>query len=93
MEADRNHIARWARAEERRFDGDVLADSLRALGDMVKVLGEAAPARKAKIYADLGLELTFDPENNEVLIAAKSNQDHIGYRSVSEGDLSRCPIT
>ncbi|MFI6537384.1 recombinase family protein [Nonomuraea sp. NPDC050547] len=68
-------IDRLPVADQRRFDRDALATVLHELGDMVKVLRNADPARKAKIYANLGLELTFDPGNNEVLVAAVSNQD------------------
>lgn len=78
--------------ESRPFDPDALSASLRAMGDMVEALGKADPARKAKIYADIGLEMIFDPGNNEVLVAGRSNQDDIGYRSVSEGGLEPpCP--
>ncbi len=79
-------------AQTRTFDRDALAAALRELGDKVKVLRNADPARKAKIYADIGIELLFDPSKQEVLVSAKRNQDSIGYESVSEGGLEPpCP--
>ncbi|MFI0425093.1 recombinase family protein [Spongiactinospora sp. 9N601] len=54
-------------------------------GDMVALLGKADPARKAKIYAELGITLTYDPSRREVVVSAERNHDSIGYRSVSEG--------
>jgi hypothetical protein len=43
------------------LDREQLAEMTRALGDMVRELGDADPARKAKIYAGLGLRLIFYP--------------------------------
>ena len=58
----------------------------RALGDMVRVLADADPARKAKIYAGLGLRLTYHPDKRRVLVGQASTQV-IGERFVSEGGL------
>ncbi|MEV4893541.1 recombinase family protein, partial [Nonomuraea sp. NPDC055795] len=66
---------------------DQLAETLRELGSVVDVLGRAERTRKAKIYAHLGLELTYYPSQHKVLVASASNQDHMGYGSVSEGGL------
>ena len=44
------------------------------------------PARKAKIYADLGLRLTYHPDKRKVLVGQTSTQG-IGERFVSEGGL------
>ncbi|MFI6795128.1 hypothetical protein [Streptosporangium canum] len=38
---------------------------MHALGGMVRILGEAEPARKTKIYAGSGLTLTYYPENQK----------------------------
>lgn len=45
----------------------------------------ADPTRKAKIYTHLGLELVYQSSQHKVLVAVSSNQDHMGYGSVSEG--------
>ncbi|MFI6325062.1 hypothetical protein ACIBG8_46630 [Nonomuraea sp. NPDC050556] len=47
------------------FDRAALATALHGLGDTVKILRKADSARKAKIYADMGLELTFDPQTTK----------------------------
>ena len=48
----------------------------RALGDMVRVLADADPARKAKIYAGLGLRLTYHPDKR----SPGGTGVHPGYR-------------
>lgn len=54
-----------------------------ALGDMVRVLANADPAQKAKIYAALGLRLTYHPDEKKVLVGQTTTQC-IGGRFVSE---------
>ena len=66
------------------LDRDELAEMTRAIGDMVRVLTHADPARKAKIYAGLGLRLTYHPDKRKVLVGQTSTQG-IGERFVSEG--------
>jgi site-specific DNA recombinase len=57
-------------------------------GDMVDLLADADPARKAAIYASLGLRLTFYPQEAKVQVSQQS----IGQRFVSEGGLEPpCP--
>ncbi|GLX95053.1 putative recombinase [Herbidospora sp. NBRC 101105] len=78
--------------QRRTFDRDELAAALRDLGGLVDVLGRAEPTRKAKIYKELGLRLTYHPGQKKILVAAVSNQDSIGCRYVSEGGLEPpCP--
>ncbi len=48
---------------------------IRDLGDMVSVLADADPARKAKIYATLGLRLTYHPAESRVLVSQSSGQE------------------
>ena len=71
-------------ARPRVLDREELAEMTRAIGDMVRVLTDADPARKAKIYAGLGLRLTYHPEKKKVLVGQTSAQG-IGERFVSEG--------
>jgi hypothetical protein len=60
---------------------------------MVPVLSGANPARKAKIYASLGLLSIFYPRDNKVLVRSSSDQDQLGETNVSEGGLEPpCPI-
>ncbi|WP_214318575.1 hypothetical protein [Nonomuraea sediminis] len=79
-QARRGELQRLPIAEKRSFDRDAFAAALRDLGDLVKVLGKADSARKAKICADIGIEPLFDPSKQEVLVSAKRNQDFIGVR-------------
>lgn len=80
-----SNLQRLPAARTTRIDRDTLAASLRNLGDLVGVLRDAKPSRKAKIYAELGLELTYYPSQRKVLVAATSDQDSIGSGYVSEG--------
>ncbi|MCP2347588.1 hypothetical protein HD595_003710 [Nonomuraea roseoviolacea subsp. carminata] len=83
-----HRLTRLPGARPRLLDRDSLAASLRGLGSLVEVLGRADPTRKAKIYANLCLELVHHPSQHKVLVAVSSDQDHMGYGSVSEGRLS-----
>ena len=79
-------------ARPRMLDRQELAEMTRAIGDMVRVLTDADPARKARIYAGLGLRLTYHPDKKKVLVGQASAQD-IGERYVSEGGLEPpCPF-
>lgn len=51
-----------------------LAPALRELADKVKVLGKADPARKTKIYADIGIELLFGPSKSVFVPACEAAQ-------------------
>jgi site-specific DNA recombinase len=73
-------------ARPRVLDREELAEMTRAIGDMVRVLTDADPARKARIYAGLGLRLTYHPERKKVLVGQASAQG-IGEQFVSEGGL------
>ncbi len=42
-----------------------------AMGNIVAVLSEADPADKAKIYTQLGLQLTYEPGPHRVIAEAK----------------------
>ncbi|MEV4158861.1 hypothetical protein [Nonomuraea dietziae] len=48
-------------------------------------------SRKAKIYAELELELVYQPSQRKVPITARSDQRHIGEDFVSEDVLNRSP--
>jgi hypothetical protein len=48
-----------------------ITEVVTALGDIVTVLGEADPADKAQIYAQLGLQLTYEPGAHRVIAEAK----------------------
>jgi len=69
-------LRRLSRPAARTLDRDELAEMTRALGDMVRVLADADPARKAKIYAGLGLRLTYHPDKR----SPGGTGVHPGYR-------------
>ena len=48
-----------------------------ALGDLVKVLGQATPADKIKIYKELGLRLNYDVNARSVVIEAMTTGSDI----------------
>lgn len=77
---------------QRRLGRDELAEITHRLGDMVRVLSNADPIRKAKIYANIGLRLIYHPSKQKVLVTCAHDQDPIGDRFVSEGGLEPpCP--
>jgi hypothetical protein len=51
---------------------------------MARVLSNADPLPKAKIYADIGLQLIYHPANQKVLVTSVRDRDSIGDRFVSE---------
>jgi hypothetical protein len=70
---------------QKRLRRDELAEITHRLGDMVRVLSNADPIRKGKIYAEIGLRLTYHPSKQKVLVTSARDQDPIGHRFVSEG--------
>jgi DNA invertase Pin-like site-specific DNA recombinase len=73
----------------RHLSHDELAEMIANLGDVLRVLADADPARKAVLYGGLGLRLTFYPAERKVLVG----QGDIGHRFVSEGGLEPpCPL-
>lgn len=87
-----HRLRRLPIAQSRSLDRDGLVASLREPGSLVEVLERADPTRKARIYTHLDLELVYHPSQHKVLVAVSSNQDHMGYGSVSEGGLEPpCP--
>jgi site-specific DNA recombinase len=84
---------RRAPAQRAQLGKEDLAKVIRRLGDLIPVLTEANPVRKAKIYANLGLLLVLYPGDNKVLVKSSSDQDLIGEPRVSEGGLEPpCPF-
>jgi hypothetical protein len=45
----------------RRMTRDEITSLVKAIGDVVRVLADADPADKAQIYGQLGLTLTYHP--------------------------------
>jgi site-specific DNA recombinase len=60
-----------------------------ALGGLMRALQEASPADRAAVYAELGLQLTYDPAANSVRTQVNLSRVR---QSVSEGGLEPpCP--
>ena len=78
---------RRAPSQSRQLGRDDIAKVIHRLGDMVQVLGDAKPSRKAKLYASLGLFLVLYPAKNKVLVRHSAYQDLMGQRCVSEGGI------
>jgi site-specific DNA recombinase len=58
---------------------------VQCLGDMTQVLAEADPRDKAQVYSELGISVTYDPDQRLVSVTA---QPFTGVQqSVSEGRL------
>lgn len=61
-------------------EGDIRS-MVESLGDLVRVLEAAEPARRAGLYESLGLSLTYEPSERRVLVEA----DLSGVRTVRVG--------
>jgi hypothetical protein len=62
-----------------------LRKMVESLGDVAQVLAEADPKEKAAVYADLGITLTYHPDQRKVVAEARPR---IGVQKiVSEGGL------
>ena len=59
-----------------------ITNLVKALGDVMNVLGEADPADKAEVYRQLGLTLTCDPAARRV--KAEARPESIMY-------VGKCP--
>lgn len=68
-----------------RGDGVLIDVNDTGRADAVRILAQAGPSRKAKIYVGLGLRLVYQPENRKALVAAGDDQDLTGQGFVSEG--------
>jgi len=42
---------------------------IEGLGDVAQVIADADPARKAVVYADMGLDMTYRPDRDTVEVA------------------------
>ena len=61
-------------------------------GDILDALRRAHTADKTEIYRELGLRLTYEPNNQTVRAEAHLNADNIGKWYVSGGGLEPpCP--
>lgn len=77
----------------RQLTRDDLAKVMNTMGDAVQLLGKAEPVRKARLYANLGIRLTYHPSTRRVLVSSTSDQDLMGESNVSEGGLEPpCPV-
>jgi hypothetical protein len=64
---------------------DDVRDLVVELLDIAGALREAAPSLKAKVYADLGIQLTFKPHERVVAVEAAPT---VCQRACRRGDLS-----
>jgi hypothetical protein len=61
---------RAATGSNTRMTADEIESIVAALGSIIEVLRDADPADKAKIYAGVGLHLTYEPGKNKVIAEA-----------------------
>ena len=63
-----------------------------ALGDIWAVLAAADPAKKAETYAELGVTLTYRPDENTATAEARPRQNQDMYvRTCPRSELNRLP--
>jgi site-specific DNA recombinase len=84
-------LLRSAPVPVRTLSRDDLAESLRSVGDLVRVLGRARPERRACLHGRLGMRLIYHPSKQKVLVRPAQYQDLIGETNVSEGGLEPPP--
>ncbi|MDN3359274.1 recombinase family protein [Actinomadura sp. DC4] len=72
----------------RRLTKKEISSMIHNLGDQVGGLRFAAPKRKAEIYRDLGLKLTYKPQERIVRAEMLLNADRMGKLSCPRGDLN-----
>jgi site-specific DNA recombinase len=68
----------------RRMTRDEITSLVKTLGEVIQVLKDADPADKAEIYSQLGLTLTYHP--NEKRVVAETRPSSIMY-------VGACPRT
>jgi hypothetical protein len=62
---------RAATGSNTQMTAEEIESIVAALGSIIEVLRDADPADKAKIYAGVGLRLTYEPGQNKVIAEAK----------------------
>ena len=68
-----------------------ITSSVTALGDLIQVLRDADPADKAEVYSQLGLTLTYHPEDKRVI--AEARPETIMYvGKCPRGDCTKKPM-
>ena len=72
------------------MSSDEIRTLVQALGDIATVLRGADPADKAEVYRQLGLRLTYQPEQRLVRAEASPNGPKCGpaYGLCPRGDLN-----
>ena len=86
VEAERTRLQAAARTvpADAPVSEDELSALVNALGDIVKVIAEAAPADKAELYKELGLRLEYDINANAVNAAVMATDGTRWDPSVDE---------
>jgi hypothetical protein len=71
---------------QRRMTRDEIAAIVTTLGDLVQVIPDADPADKGELYTQLGLSMTYRPQER-LVEATVTPSLHICKGFVSEGGL------
>ncbi len=74
-----------ANPQPRRMTREEITSMVEALRDIMSVLAKADPADKTEIYAQLGLTLTYQPEEKKVIARARP-PDSMYVRTCPRGD-------
>jgi site-specific DNA recombinase len=70
----------------KRLSREQIADLIRSVGSMTSTLATAAPADKAETYQELGLALTYHPQERRVGVTARPAAMYV--RTCPRGDLN-----
>ncbi len=77
--------------QPRRMTREEITNMVNALRDIMNVLAQADPADKAEIYAQMGLTLTYQPEEKKVIAKARP-LDSMYVRTCPRSDLNQLHI-
>ncbi|EFC79203.1 recombinase family protein [Parafrankia sp. EUN1f] len=80
-------LATRSRQARPRLSRQEIADLVERFDDLRRVLRDADPEDKAKVYAALGVRLTYKPSERRLLVAATPAPRQVGVKVVSEGGL------
>jgi site-specific DNA recombinase len=82
VEAERRHfltlLGQPKPRPAQRMSREQIGDLVAKLGDIMAVLRDADPADRAEVYRQLGLKLTYHPEEHKVRVQAQPDADEYG---------------
>jgi site-specific DNA recombinase len=82
---DRDLLGRMCAQPATRMSREEIESAVSALSDLLTVLGNADPADRAEVYAQLGLRLIYQPGERIVRSEIRINRAHWQFEGVRGG--------